>query len=200
MASKMGSLWFLFLIVLFISFPGVSGAGVVQLPQTGLTTCIDSTGAVIACAGTGQDGEVQSGALWPNPRFMDNSDGTATDTVTGLMWARQAGSPTDGACIGGSLTWLAALSYITCLNGNSYLGHSDWRLPNINELESLVNIGVAKSYPWLMEQGFTNVGLTYWSSTTYTAGTGYGWKVDFDGNQVSYLSKTSQALVWPVRQ
>lgn len=51
-----------------------------------------------------------------------------------------------------------------------------------------------------MEQGFTNVGQTYWSSTTYTASTGYGGKVDFDGNQVSYLSKTSQALVWPVRQ
>jgi hypothetical protein len=65
--------------------------------KTGQTGCWDSSGAVIACAGTGQDGELQKGAALPSPRFTDNGDGTVTDNLTGLIWLKNAD------CWGGGL-------------------------------------------------------------------------------------------------
>ena len=44
------------------------------------------------CKGTGQDGEIQAGVPWPNPRFTDNEDGTVTDHLTGLIWLKN-GNP-----------------------------------------------------------------------------------------------------------
>ena len=199
MASRMGWVWLL-VAVSIVSLPAVSRAGTVQLPQTGLALCVDSQGAEIVCTGTGQDGEIKAGLAWPDPRFLDNGDGTITDQLTGLMWSKDAGTPTDGSCTGGAMSWQAALNYIACINGNNYLGHNDWRLPNVNEMESLAHIGVAKSSAWLNGQGFINAGATYWSSTTFTASTGYAWSLDFDGNRVSYSYKTNNIFAWPVRQ
>lgn len=49
------------------------------VPKTGQTTCYDANGSVIPCAGTGQDGDIQAGVAWPDPRFTDNGNGTVTD-------------------------------------------------------------------------------------------------------------------------
>ncbi|OGW13930.1 MAG: hypothetical protein A2035_03980, partial [Nitrospirae bacterium GWA2_42_11] len=51
----------------------------IRLPKTGQTTCYDNSGIIVACAGTGQDGDLQRGVAWPSPRFTDNGDGTVTD-------------------------------------------------------------------------------------------------------------------------
>src|SRR5262245_19776257 len=56
-----------------------------QRLKTGQTTCYDPAGAVILCAGTGQDGELQNGLA---RSYVDNGDGTITDTKTGLMWEK----------------------------------------------------------------------------------------------------------------
>lgn len=61
----------LFYISIFIFVP-TAFAGTNQLPQTGQTKCYDTTGAEIPCAGTGQDGEIQVGVAWPEPRFTDH--------------------------------------------------------------------------------------------------------------------------------
>ena len=50
-------------------------AQAVDLPRTGQTICYDVAGGVIACAGTGQDGDKLAGVAWPSPRFTDNADG-----------------------------------------------------------------------------------------------------------------------------
>ena len=63
--------------------------------------------------------------------FVDNGDGTITDQATGLMWA-QADS-------GSGMDWEHALAYAQTQNAANYLGHSDWRLPNTKELQSLVD-------------------------------------------------------------
>ena len=118
-------------------FGSAAFAGTVQLPQTGQTKCYDTAGTEIACAGTGQDGEIRAGVAWPNPRFIDNMDGTISDKLTGLIWTKDAGTPTEGACIGEIKTFQGALDYVKCLNSNSYLGYVDWRLPNIKELSSV---------------------------------------------------------------
>ncbi len=60
--------------------------------------------------------------------YTDNGDGTVTDTSTGLMW-QQAGSSN-------SMTWEQALAYCEGLNLG---GYTDWRLPTIKELYSLVD-------------------------------------------------------------
>ncbi|MBF0593031.1 MAG: DUF1566 domain-containing protein, partial [Nitrospirae bacterium] len=121
----------LFLTALLLTLSGVTSlfAGTVSLPQTGQTTSYYA----------GDDGALQKGVAWPNPRFTFNSDQTVTDNLTGLVWTKDAGTPTVGSCTGGAMTWQAALTYVACLNTAKYLGYNDWRMPNVNELESLVN-------------------------------------------------------------
>ncbi|MES0335299.1 MAG: hypothetical protein SFH39_02915 [Candidatus Magnetobacterium sp. LHC-1] len=66
-------------------------AGTVSLPRTG---------QVMSYA-TGDDGALQKGVAWPDPRFTVNSDQTVTDILTGLVWTKDAGTPTMGSCTGG---------------------------------------------------------------------------------------------------
>ncbi|MBF0591920.1 MAG: DUF1566 domain-containing protein [Nitrospirae bacterium] len=133
-------------------------AGTVSLPQTGQVTIY----------ATGDDGDLKKGVAWPYPRFTDNGDQTITDTLTGLVWTKDAGTPTVSSCTGGRIAWPAALDYVKCLNTAGYLKHTDWRLPNINELESLVNSQREDQSIWLNLQGVVNMqSYNYWSSTTY---------------------------------
>ncbi|MBF0566971.1 MAG: DUF1566 domain-containing protein [Nitrospirae bacterium] len=177
-----------------------ASAFTINLPQTGQTTCYDASGSKIACAGTRQDGDIKAGVAWPNPRFTDNGDQTMTDKLTGLAWAKDAGTPTKGSCTGGAMAWTNALDYVACLNTANYLGHNDWRLPNINELESLVN--AEQSYPnqWLGTQGYANVQSNwYWSSTTFAYWNDYAWIVYMGNGYVDGIVKSNNSYVWPVR-
>lgn len=185
-----------FLIVL-----PLKASGLIQLPQTGQTTCYGADGAVISCPDTGQDGDMRAGGAWPAPRFATNSDATVTDNLTGLIWAPDAGTPS-GACTGGKKDWPGALSYVACLNNNNYLSRSDWRLPNINELESLINAEPANNAVWLKNpaQGFSNVQEEYyWSSTTLAGGSAQAWSVHMSEGHVVNRDKTENCWVWPVR-
>ena len=170
-------------------------ARVINLPQTGQTKCYNASGTEIPCSGTGQDGEFQVGVDWPDPRFTVSGD-CVTDNLTGLMWAKNANLPN------GAKTWQGALDYVASINSGSGLcGHKDWRLPNVNELESLINSGEANPATWLNSQGFSNVQSDYyWSSTTHANYTDYAWVVYmWDGGVISYGSKSNSYYVWPVR-
>jgi len=187
------------LMILFIT-SNSAHAGTVELPQTGQTKCYDSAGTEITCSGTGQDGNIRAGVPWPVPRFTDNGDGTVTDNLTGLIWTKDGGTPTVGSCTGGTRTWQGALDYVACLNSAGYLGSTDWRLPNVNELESLINADEPNTDTWLNTQGFSNVqsGI-YWSSTTGAGSTGYAWVVDMRVGYVGNYYKAGNYYVWPVR-
>jgi len=65
-----------------------------------------------------------------NNDFVDNGDGTVTDRATGLLWQKSGSSR--------SVTWRRAELYIDKLNRNQFAGYSDWRLPTIDELASLL--------------------------------------------------------------
>jgi hypothetical protein len=91
---------------------------------------------VIACAGTGQDGDVQKGSPLS---FTDNGDGTITDNNTGLVWEKKSddGTANDRDTLH---NWSNAFaSHVVTLNSTSFAGFNDWRVPNARELESIVN-------------------------------------------------------------
>jgi hypothetical protein len=166
--------------------------GKISLPETGQKKCYNSSGTEISCAGTGQDGEIRAGVEWPNPRFTVSGD-CVTDNLTGLMWAKDANLPN------GTRTWQGALDYVASMNAGSGLcGYKDWRLPNVNELESLINSVEANSANWLNTQGFSNV-QSHWSSTTLANDTDYAWIVSMWAGVVGSLSKSDDYYVWPVR-
>jgi hypothetical protein len=134
-----------------------------------------------------------------DPRFTDNGDETITDRLTGLIWAKKADTPTIGAFEGGAMQWMRSFEYIEALNAASYLGHNDWRVPDISELESLVAHRRDVPYEWLAEKGFENVVLaSYWSATTYAANTDSAWDLCMYDGRVSNNYKTKYQLVWPV--
>ncbi|KJU82664.1 secreted protein containing DUF1566 [Candidatus Magnetobacterium bavaricum] len=134
----MNVVWINTLIIAMLFLALSAHAGTIELPKTGQTTTYV----------TGDDGTIRAGVAWPSPRFTADTN-TVTDNLTGLMWTKDAGTPTVGSCTGGTMTWQAALNYVACLNTANYLGHSDWRLPNINELESLLNAEQANTATWL---------------------------------------------------
>jgi hypothetical protein len=176
-------------------------SGGATLPKTGQTACHDGSGTAIDCAGTGQDGELRAGAAWPGPRFTENGDRTVTDRLTGLVWSMEARAPGPSACNPGTRkNGQAALDHVRCLNANRYLGKSDWRLPNGNELATLVNYGEPNTAAWLNTQGFSEVQAGgYWSSSTYVTTPWNAWGVNMhDGAETSFARKHDLDL-WPVR-
>lgn len=168
-------------------------ASPVQLPATGQK---DSYAA-------GDDGALQKGEAWQATRFVDNGDQTQTDTLTNLIWTKDGNAPGPAACNPATTkTWQGALDYVACLNSNSFLGKSDWRLPNRKELMSLLNWGQNNPATWLNIQGFSGVqGSYYWSSSTQAIGTSYAWGVymGMDYGHVVNSSKGYSNYVWPVR-
>ena len=163
-------------------------------PETGQTTCYDVvTNLATPCAGTGQDGEHRAGVAWPVPRFAVGTGAMldcVTDNLTGLMWVR---SPSTTLA-----TWANAL---TGANNLTLCGFSDWRLPNINELESLVNSEAANPATFLNGQGFTSVQASnYWSSSS-SAGSpaSDAWIVRMLDGYVAATNKSGSDSVWPVR-
>jgi len=100
--------------------------------------------------------------------FIKNGD-IVTDTVTNLQWQDNA----DAKNI--KKSWLGAINYCENL---TLAGHSDWRLPNINELKSIIDR--SKRNPSVVN-GFTNIDSSdeYWSSTTYEGNSFDAWVVNF---------------------
>jgi hypothetical protein len=146
--KKVINSWYLCLLIFPHFMFDAAFAATVQLPRTGQAGCLGTSGAVIAYSGKGQDGDKQSGVAAPTPRFSDNSNGTVTDNLTGLIWLKNAnctdtvGSITKAS---GYLAWANALTWSNNL-ASGKCGLSDgsvagqWRLPDRKELLSLVDL------------------------------------------------------------
>jgi hypothetical protein len=178
-------------------------------PATGQTTCWDSSGNVIACAGTGQDGDIRAGAALS---YTDNGDGTITDNNTGLMWEKQSA---DGTIHDkeNTYTWDDAFAiHIAGLNaGAGFAGHTDWRLPNGKELQSIVNYeNVDPALSPVFNTGCvasctvltcscTRLNTWFWSSTTYEGQPTRAWFVDSNDGIVYNVDKAGSLYVRAVR-
>jgi hypothetical protein len=188
------------------------------LPNSPLTganfAAYDGNNPLVTLAATGQqstyaagdDGSIEKGVAWnAATRFTDNQNGTVTDNLTGLIWLK------DGGCLG-TATWASGIAAVNqlasgaCgLSDNSKAGQ--WRMPNLNELESLVD--VSESDPALSAGNpFENVSNgIYWTSTSYWGGeTGSpdAWSVRLsDGRYINdstlNVKATSSNAVWAVR-
>ena len=146
------------------------------------------------------DGELKKGVPWPNPRFKDNGDGTVMDNLTGLIWLKNAN------CFGRK-TWMDALLECAGLVGDgSSCGLSDnssegdWRLPNVIELQSLIDYGNVSP---ALQSGhpFTNVNTQhgYWTSTSYSHNADAAWYVGMCNGYTFFGYKDEETYVWPVR-
>jgi Protein of unknown function (DUF1566) len=179
-----------------------------RFPATGQTTCWDTNGKVIACSGTGQDGQIQAGGALA---YVDNGDGTITDLNTHLMWEKKSA---DGSIHDQSkpYAWADAFStFIGGLNaGGGFAGHTDWRLPNVKELLSIVNYqnfipAVSAAFNANCAPGCTVTTCSctqsdgYWSATTGAGNPGYAWSVDFYSGDVGGPNKPSDGYVRAVR-
>jgi hypothetical protein len=127
--------------------------------------------------------------------FVDNGDGTITDNATGLMWTQDDN--------GEGLDWERALAYA---ENSTFASYSDWRLPNVKELQGIVDYAYSPSAtdaskvgsaidplfsctPIINEAGNDDYGY-FWTSTSanFTSGEPYyyAWYVAFgmavDGN------------------
>jgi len=123
-------------------------------------------------------------------RFVDNGDGTITDKVTNLMW-QKGENP--------RMNWHSALNY--CKNMN-LAGYNDWRMPNIKELNTILNLDYSNNW-WYFKNVFPAEGLNppllhYFSSTTYK--NTYAWVTNFCfGYDGYYAGKNAHLLFRAVR-
>ena len=161
------------------------------LLQTGQEHCRDRHGRVIDCPGTGQDGELRFGLDWPKPRFRTSGE-VVRDRLTGLTWVRRAD------LTGQPCTWREALDAVEKLRRKEFAGRQDWRLPNINELESLVDC--SRHNPALPgDHPFSHSGEGYWSSTTSCFETDWVWVLYLRKGALGVGFKINpDFLVWPV--
>jgi len=134
---------------------------------------------------------VRAGQPGSPDHLILNGDGTVTDLQSGLMWQMETAP--------GTYTWELALSYVQGLNSEAYLGYSDWRLPNRNELQSLLDY--SRSRPSIDASLVADtVSPFYWSSTTHTGNPAEAWPVDFwYGYIPCYYGKSSSFSVRAVR-
>jgi len=172
------------------------------LPDTGQTTCYDDKGNVIGCPESGERFYGQDANYLINPPSYTKLDENGNDlpdsatewimvrdNVTGLIWEKK----TDDGSIhdrDNQFDWYDALGvFISEVNGTSFGGHSDWRIPSIKELASITDLG--KYNPATNTNFFCNtLSSDYWSSTTAAYNTDFAWYVDLDRGHVNYYDKS----------
>jgi hypothetical protein len=137
-------------------------------------------------------------------RFIDNQDGTVTDSLTQLVWLKNANcfGMTDwnraARTVNGLKDGDCGPNPVFTLSDGSSAG--DWRLPTMGELCSLIDFG--RRSPALPEGHlFANIPSGYhWSATTLDSHAGLAWIVYFESGTTCYDDINNRAgHVWPVR-
>ena len=173
------------------------------VPDTGQTKCYDVAGNVITCRSPGQALYGQDANYTINPMSYTKLNGMVKDNVTGLIWETKTNQDgvqnySDPHDADNTYTWYDSNpatnggyagypgdgtdteDFISALNSAHFGDYSDWWLPTINELDSIVNCDIPYPGPTINAAYFPNtVSSFYWSSTTYAYNTNYAWGVNF---------------------
>ncbi len=123
------------------------------------------------------------------------------DNVTGLIWEMKTndGSVHDRDNI---YTWANTATFIAYVNDEDFGGFSDWRMPTVKELSTLVNsnrINPSINTIFFPDGVSSGIHSVYWSSTTYASRSVFAWYVSFYGGHASNLGKSSGCYVRAVR-
>ncbi len=157
--------------------------------KTGQTQCWDALGSPLPCAGTGQDGEYQAGRdadfTGPTQHPTYTSDYTTTDNATGLVWKSCSEGLSGASCGSGATTamdWSTATAACDALNsansGSGYAGRTDWQLPDIQQLETIIDYSGNSPSIYAPTFPATTAG-DGWSASAYGPFTDTGWFVNF---------------------
>ncbi|MFT6704454.1 MAG: hypothetical protein ACJA2T_000993 [Gammaproteobacteria bacterium] len=158
----------------------------VTLPLSLILLCLISFNSTAQQECNTTDGFIQTA---PDSRFTINGDGTVTDKQTGLMWARcregfKGAGCTEQTYALTTFEWSQAIGFESATSDT--VQRSDWRLPNVKELQSLVERSC--SYPTINASVFPNTGnLSFWSASPDANNTSSSlvWCVDFDDGIVT---------------
>ena len=128
-------------------------------------------------------------ASTPSSQLVDNGDGTITDSKTGLMWKKCLEGVTGDNCEKNSpstFTQQKALEYTETINdGDGFAGHTDWRLPSIGELCSIIEQQCYR--PAINTIRFPNTpNSRVWAKTLFAGNLNMAWYVNF-GDGKSYI-------------
>ena len=113
--------------------------------------------------------------------YVDNGDGTVTDTRTGLMWKQCLEGQSGADCKGteGRFNWDDAMKIPQTLNQRGgFAGYHDWRVPTKDELESLVMH--ERTNPAICTEAFPNTPASIvWSGSPFADVADLAWYVSF---------------------
>ncbi|EMO79616.1 PF07603 family protein [Leptospira kirschneri str. 200801774] len=172
--------------------------------KTMQTNCWNTTGTIdatcVAASSAGQDGKLQKGTT---PSFTNQTVNIAVgvdhyitvDNNTGLVWKTCHEGRTNSTCAGGADVYYNLASATTaCTNlntGTGYANRTNWRLPTISEMETLVDFNVATS-PRTFVTSFpgTSGSYYYWSSNLYLPDTTKSLVLYFSSGSTTWTDKT----------
>ena len=161
-----------------------------RLLATGQQRCYTRSGKVADCDGTGQDGAFGSGRT-ALPRFIDQGD-TFYDILTGLSWLKPFLYPAELS------DWPSTFDAVGQMNRDHAFGRSDWRVPHIIEMESMVHMGRHSPAVALDEQR-ERAQPFYWSATTSAYNPDYAWVLYSNDGAVGVGFKPlAEFFLWPV--
>ena len=138
----------------------------------------------------------------PDSRYIDNGDGTITDPQVGLMWQQCSIGQSGEKCSVGTpvaFKWEEAIQQGDVVNNKGGLaGHTDWRVPKIKELRSLVESGCWS--PSINIKHFPNTPEgEYWSSSSYTGFANNAWYTSFNSGNSQYNHRKMKYFIRLVR-
>ncbi|MFC1845008.1 DUF1566 domain-containing protein [Thermodesulfobacteriota bacterium] len=135
----------------------------------------------------------------PASNFNSHNDGTATDNTTGLMWMRcSMGQIWNGETCSGTPAIFSWTDSLKAAENHEFASYSDWRLPNKNELESIVE---NRCYSPAINTGIfpATPAAYFWSSSPYAVVSDGAWSVDFGYGTVNASVKSGLIHIRLVR-